>query len=144
MSYTTGATALKMPSNYVPLTEEEMTYVDGGYTFLCDEWLGWHKRTRSDVGASVELVGAIAEVFLVFSAGVSFATALQKYGIKIMGEKVLSTLQKIGIRVVVTNNMIDKASRGMWNPGYGIAYIADCCDRGGCDGYVEWYGWSKY
>lgn len=29
-TYTNGTAALKMPGNYTPLTEEEMTYVDGG------------------------------------------------------------------------------------------------------------------
>lgn len=30
-TYANGTAALKMPRNYVSLTEEEMTYVDGGY-----------------------------------------------------------------------------------------------------------------
>lgn len=30
MSYTNNAAVLQFPSHYVPLTEEEMTYVDGG------------------------------------------------------------------------------------------------------------------
>lgn len=36
MSYGNAA-VLQFPSNYVLMSEEEMTYVNGGYSFLCDE-----------------------------------------------------------------------------------------------------------
>lgn len=50
-TYANGTAALKMPQSYVPLTEEEMTYVDGGYSFLNDE-------NYSDVRTDTKLVSA--------------------------------------------------------------------------------------
>ena len=42
MSYTNGTAALKMPSSYVLMNEEEMTYVDGGgNTMGWSEFLEW-------------------------------------------------------------------------------------------------------
>ena len=35
--YANGTAALKMPSSYVLMDAEEMIYVGGGYTFLCNE-----------------------------------------------------------------------------------------------------------
>lgn len=32
MTYNDGTCALQFPSHYVPVTEEEMTYVDGGWS----------------------------------------------------------------------------------------------------------------
>lgn len=37
-TYANGTAALQMPSHYVPLTEDEMTYVDGGSTRIFSKY----------------------------------------------------------------------------------------------------------
>lgn len=45
-TYANGTSALQFPSHYVPLTEEEMTYVNGGYTVTKN----WHSITLKLTG----------------------------------------------------------------------------------------------
>lgn len=68
MSYTNGTAVLQFPSHYVPLTEEEMTYVDGGkYSYAVTSYAvatAYSKMTNcarvSRANATATAIGATA------------------------------------------------------------------------------------
>ena len=81
MSYVNAA-ILQFPSNYVLMSEEEITYVDGGYSFLNDE-------NYSDVRTDVIRISAahfnqVASLYNTTAGAVAVATAfLAQYGLPI-------------------------------------------------------------
>ncbi len=144
-TYQNGTAALKMPSNYVPLTEEEMTYVDGGYSFLNDETMKWCKYKTSTFATFIDVMAACATVSL--SAGATVYAASQKVGSKLVG-KIISVVTKLqgwatsSVESRYISSIVATATASLTIGGL-IANAMDRGDRGGYDGYVEVYGMYK-
>lgn len=131
-TYQNGTAALQMPSNYVPLTEEEMTYVEGGFRIA--NWI---------VGGAMNL--AISAVFggignLLTKIGkraISEATAC------IFAKNVKNKLMAKGISAVAagTASKIAAGSLTLFaavaDPGMFVAKKIDASDRCGKTGYWD-------
>ena len=142
-TYANGTCALQFPSNYVLMDTEEMTYVDGGYRFLSDEWYGTHVTSRADFALGINLACYIVAAFSGLTAASALASAIAKFGTNVVVKKIGgSVLVKYGLTAVGVGGVLNLLS-GKINLGYAIACIADRCD--GCyDGYITWTGWGGY
>ncbi len=142
-TYNSGSQLLQMPSNYVSLSDDEMIYVEGGYTFLNDEWFGWHKTDRKTFAHGMNVVATIASVIVGLTAASAIKEAIVKFGKAAFGQKILTVGQKIGVGVGAANDILQSMADGNLSIGNFVALLADRFDRGGLDGYVEWHGWGK-
>lgn len=141
MSYTNTTAALQFPSHYAPITEDEMAYVDGGYSFLCNEYYGWHTISRQAMANNIDTVVDVT-CFIVAGLSVyaSVKTALKKVSMAVLSEKIRQCLRTIGIACGIADIVIKDNTN--WTVGYLIAYNADKRD-GSLDGTVNWYGWGR-
>ena len=125
--------ALRMPSNYVLMDEDEMTYVEGGYNFLC--------RPVSQ-RCSTATYAIFTEVFIAVAAvGLSAAATLPEAVASATVQKIISASESLKSYVngSVVRRMIYKGVQASGlTIGLIIAYAMDANDAGGLDGYVQW------
>lgn len=136
-TYANGTTALKMPSSYVLMDAEEMEYVDGGYTFLCNT--RHHKQSRSTYARALNVYIALSTV-LIATETTMVSTVVKAVGKSSAGSKILAAAKKCTafMNSNKTAKYITAGLAAAYTVGELIAYALDASDCGGLDGYVEW------
>lgn len=120
--------ALVMPSGSTLMNEEEMTYIEGGYTF---------SMSRDNVAMLIDVAA------IVLTAGLSSSATVGKFAAKIGWNKLKSAVAgaivKIGISEVAANAAVDilKTVTG-FSIGAAAAWCLDKTDASGLNGYVQY------
>jgi len=120
---------LKMPSNYVLMDKDEMTYLDGGY------------RLDVDVATAARNIDIFVNIVsLGMAASSTIAKIIAKVGIKWLKDKGTAAMTKIGISTAVANNAFDLIlTVSNYTVGNGLAYILDGIDSSRRNGRIQYY-----
>ena len=128
-TYQNGTAALQFPSSYVLLTEEEMTYVDGGISIA--NWI-----ISGAVNVTIDII--------LGAAGYSFARNGIKYlteaGKLHFSKTITAKLVAKGVANSVAGVVCTRVMTfigGILNPGEYVANYLDCHDRCGKNGKLD-------
>ena len=113
MTYVNGTCALQMPSSYVLMTKDEMTYVDGGYNFLCDEKPGGTFSVAMlfkniwGLCQGYAVAAGIASVFYIRGTSVlDWARIGCNLAKSVVQSAIVSTCAKIGVELSSVNALV--------------------------------------
>lgn len=145
-TYSNGTAALQFPSSYVLMEAEEMEYVDGGYTFLCDKETSsgpikastWIIGAAIDVGLQAMGVWNVSAVGYLMGAGLSKLCSgiTKKISSKIVGAVLKSKVLQTSLGSYITSKIgVLGTALGCTSLGGMIATAWDAWD-GSLDSYV--------
>lgn len=127
MTYNNGTCALQFPSNYVALTEEEMTYVDGGI----------------DIHIKKDTCATIATYVYGAGWGITAALAINAITSKLTaaGTKIVGMAAKIGSTLGIVGTIIASIVAGLTVTNM-VSFLAGVvtADRKNTGVTMTWYG----
>lgn len=118
---------LILPNNYIEIEEEEMMYLDGGYS------INWSRSTTSRV-----IDVAIAAITCGFSVWMGYRTLVNYFGKKTMKQYIVSAITRAGIYTGMASSIASFAMTLLdFSFGGAIAYALDRFDRSGLNGKIQ-------
>lgn len=112
-TYANGTAALQFPSHYVPLTEEEMTYVDGG--------------------VKCSVLSGVIDGLVILVGGISYGVAKMAMRQFVWGPKWAEVISKIAPKIAKyagSSAAVSAACRAL-----DVSYYLDFCSIGGFIAY---------
>ncbi|WP_028042335.1 hypothetical protein [Candidatus Stoquefichus massiliensis] len=118
---------MNLPRNYVEIEEEEMMYLDGGYS------IDWSRKTTArfiDV--------AIGAITCGFSLWMGYRTLVNFFGKKTMKQYITRAITRVGIYIGMASSIANFAMTLLnFSAGGAIAYALDRYDRTGTNGRIQ-------
>lgn len=116
-----------LPNNYVEIEEEEMMYLDGGYS------INW---SRSTTGRVLDV--AIGAISCGFSLWVSYKYLVNFLGKNTMKTYITKSITRVGIYTGMASTVATFAMTLLnFSVGGAIAYALDRFDRSGLNGSIQ-------
>ena len=118
---------LVLPNNYVEIEEEEMMYLDGGYTI---------NMSRSTTAYLID--GALAVITCGFNLWMGYKSLIKYFGKNKMRTYIYKALTRVGIYTGMASSVATTAMTLLnFSVGGAVAYALDRFDRTGLNGRVQ-------